>query len=317
MFVHDWCLKRCVVILVSSDLSDMRVFVPASTSNLGPGFDVLGLAIDMYLELSLELDTGSIEVISTGEGADALPTDESNLIAQILLEQLPSLRERGFRVRAHSEIPLTRGFGSSATAIVGALALAQIAQGQDIDRQKILQISTALEGHPDNVSASIFGGLTLNAALPDGFHTHAVRVPDSIQLVGIVPHQKISTVAAREALPDCYDRPDVVYNLQRLSWLISGLYEDDHDMIAAGLNDKLHQDYRCALLPPMREAIDAMKAHPQCIGAFVSGAGPALVAFTRGDAEAVGEVGAAIFRRDNIETSVRLFNPDNKGITRR
>lgn len=305
------------MILVSSDLSDMRVFVPASTSNLGPGFDVLGLALDMYLELALELDTGSIEVVSTGEGADALPTDESNLIAQIILEQSPHLRDRGFRVRTHSEIPLTRGFGSSATAIVGALALAQIAQGQEIDRQEILQISTAHEGHPDNVSASIFGGLTVNAALADGFETHTIRIPDSIKLVGIVPHQKISTVAAREALPECYERADVVYNLQRLSWLISGLYEDDHDMISAGLNDKLHQDYRCALLPPMREAIDAMKAHPECIGAFVSGAGPAIVAFTRGDAKAVGELGAEIFRRDNIETSVRLFSPDHKGIVRR
>lgn len=295
----------------------MRVFVPASTSNLGPGFDVLGCALNMYLELSLELDTGNIEVLSTGEGADALPTDERNLIAQIMLEQAPALRERGFRVRAHSDIPLTRGFGSSATAIVGALALSQIAQGQNIDRQKILQISTAIEGHPDNVSASIFGGITVNAAIDDGFRTHTIRVPDSVQLVGIVPHQQVSTAAARQALPECYERADVVYNLQRLSWLIAGLYEDDHDMIAVGLNDKLHQDYRCALLPPMREAIDVMQAHDQCIGAFVSGAGPAIVAFARGDAAAVGEVGAEIFRRDNIETSVRVFNPDNQGILRR
>lgn len=309
-------MTSTLVSLVSSDLSDMRVSVPASTSNLGAGFDVLGLALDMYLELSLELDTGSIEVLSTGEGADALPTDESNLIAQVILEQMPQWRERGFRVRTHSGIPLTRGFGSSATAIVGALALVDIGQGKDIDRQKILQIATALEGHPDNVSASIFGDLTVNASLPDAYKTHTIRIPDSIKIVGLVPHQKISTAAAREALPERYERADAVYNLQRLSWLISGLYEEDHEMIAAGLNDRLHQDYRCALLPPMREAIDAMRAHPNCIGAFVSGAGPSIVAFTRDTPEAVGTVGAEIFRRDNIEATVKTLTPDTQGVRR-
>lgn len=305
-----------MVSLVSNDLSDMRVRVPASTSNLGAGFDVLGLALDMYLDLSLTLDTGSIEVLSTGAGADALPTDESNLIAQVLLEQLPELQRRGFRVQTHSGIPLTRGFGSSATAIVGALALAQLAQGQEIDRQAILQAATAREGHPDNVSASIFGGLTVNASLPDAVRTHVVKVPSSIQIVGIIPHQKISTAAARDALPTRYERADIVYNLQRLSWLIAGLYEDDHEMIGAGLNDRLHQDYRCALLPPMREAIDAMQAHADCIGAFVSGAGPAMVAFTHNDPQGVGEVGAALFRAHGIEVTVRLMKPDNQGIVR-
>lgn len=306
-----------MVSLVSNDLSDMRVRVPASTSNLGAGFDVLGLAVNMYLELSLTLDTGSIQVLSTGAGADALPTDESNLIAQVLLEQLPELRSRGFRVDAHSGIPLTRGFGSSATAIVGALALARLAQGQDLDRQAMLQLATAREGHPDNVSASIFGGLTVNASLPDAVHTHVLRVPSSLEIVGVIPHQKISTAAARDALPTQYGRPDIVYNLQRLSWLIAGLYEEDHAMIGAGLNDKLHQDYRCALLPPMREAIDAMQAHPEAVGAFVSGAGPAMVAFAaKGHATAVGEAGAALFRAQNMDVTVRVLAPDNEGVVR-
>lgn len=311
------CRQKHLVSLVSNDLSDMRVRVPASTSNLGAGFDVLGLALNMYLDLSITLDTGSIEVHSTGAGAEALPTDESNLIARVILEHAPELRARGFHVHTHSDIPLTRGFGSSATAIVGALGLVQLTRGEAIDRQKILQISTEKEGHPDNVSASIFGGLTVNASLADAVHTHVVRIPSSIEIVGVIPHQKISTTAARDALPERYDRADIVYNLQRLAWLITGLYEEDHSMIGAGLNDKLHQDYRCALLPPMRQAIDAMKAHDQCIGAFVSGAGPAMVAFTSGNAQEVGQVGAALFRERGIEAAVRVLKPDNDGIVRR
>src|SRR5690625_3694371 len=131
-----------MVSLVSNDLSDMRVRVPASTSNLGAGFDVLGLALNMYLDLSLTLDTGSIEVLSTGAGAEALPTDESNLIAQVLLEQLPDLRSRGFRVNTHSDIPLTRGFGSSSTAIGSARALAPPAPRQESHRRATLQNAT-------------------------------------------------------------------------------------------------------------------------------------------------------------------------------
>jgi len=299
---------------VSNDQKEMRVRVPASTSNLGSGFDVLGLGVGMYLELSMELDTGSIEVLSTGEGAEKLPTDERNLIAQLILEHAPELRARGFRVRTHSEIPLTRGFGSSASAIVGALALVQLAQKGHIDRQEILQISTTLEGHPDNVSASIFGGLTISASLESGVTTHPIRIPSSIQIVALVPNQEVSTSAARAALPPNYERKDVVYNLQRLGQLLAGLYENDHTMIAAGLNDRLHQSYRSALLPPMAEAIDTMRATEGCIGAFVSGAGPAIVAFASHNAEEIGARGVALFEAAGIEAFAKTIQPDYDGV---
>lgn len=302
---------------MSNDQSDMRVRVPASTSNLGSGFDVLGLGLGMYLDLSLERGTGSIEVLSTGEGADKLPTDESNLIAQLILEHAPALREGGFRVRTHSEIPLTRGFGSSASAIVGAIALAQLATSGEIDRQKILQISTALEGHPDNVSASIFGGLTISASVDTPVTTRSIRLPGDLTIVALVPNREVSTSAARAALPASYERGDIVYNLQRLGQLIAGLYEGDLSMIATGLNDRLHQSYRCGLLPPMAEAIEAMRATPGCVGAFVSGAGPGIVAFARENAQAIGEAGTKLFDEAGIEAFARLVDVDYDGVTQR
>lgn len=302
---------------MSNDQSDMRVRVPASTSNLGSGFDVLGLGLGMYLDLSLERGTGSIEVLSTGEGADKLPTDESNLIAQLILEHAPALRKDGFRVRTHSEIPLTRGFGSSASAIVGALALAQLAVSGEIDRQKILQISTALEGHPDNVSASIFGGLTISASVDTPVTTRSIRLPRELQIIALVPNREVSTSAARAALPTTYERGDVVYNLQRLSQLIAGLYEGDLSMISTGLNDRLHQSYRCRLLPPMAEAIEAMRATPGCVGAFVSGAGPGIVALARENAQAIGDAGTRLFDEAGIEAFARLVEPDYAGVTQR
>lgn len=300
---------------MSKEQQQWRVRVPASTSNLGSGFDVLGLGLGMYLDLEMTTHTGSIEVTTTGEGEGQLPTDRSNLIASLILEHAPHLESVGFRVRTHSEIPLTRGFGSSASAIVGALALAQLATTGVIDRQAILRISTELEGHPDNVSGSIFGGLTISASVDDEVLSHSIRMPAAVRLVAITPDRELSTTAARAALPVAYERKDAVYNLQRLGQLISGLYENNLEMIAAGLNDRLHQSYRCGLMPAMGEAIDRMKATPGCVGAFVSGAGPAVAAFASDNADAIGEAGVSSFIDAGIDARYRVVEIDYAGVT--
>lgn len=268
----------------------------------------------MYLDLELTTNTGSIEVTTSGEGEGQLPTDRSNLIAQLLLEHAPSLEAGGFRVDTRSEIPLTRGFGSSASAIVGALALAQLVNDGALDRQEILRVSTELEGHPDNVSGSIFGGLTISAMVGDEVSSKSIRLPQGIRVVAITPDRELSTSAARAALPSAYERKDAVFNLQRLGQLIAGLYENDLSMIAAGLNDRLHQDYRCTLLPAMKTAVTNMKALDGCIGAFVSGAGPAVAAFVSGNAEAIGEAGVAAFQADGIDAIYRIVDVDYQGI---
>ena len=294
-----------------------RVRVPASTSNLGSGFDVLGLGLSMYLDLELTTGTGDIEITTTGEGEGALPTDRSNLIAQLILEHAPQLESQGFRVRTHSEIPLTRGFGSSASAIVGAIALAQLATRGTFDRDEILRISTAIEGHPDNVSGSICGGLTISAVIGDQIHTQSIRLPESIRVVTITPDRELSTSAARAALPASYERKDAVFNLQRLGQLISGLYENNIERIAAGLEDRLHQSYRCGLMPAMAEAITRMKAVDGCVGAFVSGAGPAVAAFVTKNEDAVGAAGVAAFEADGISAKYRVVDVDYEGIRER
>src|SRR5699024_9014574 len=147
-----------------------------------------------------------------------------------------------------------------------------------------------------------------------GVQTHSIRVPRSMRLIGLIPHQELSTAQARATLPRSYAREDVVFNLQRLSWLIAGLYEQDAEMIAAGLHDRLHQSYRCDLLPPMRKAIDGMNDEPSCIGAFVSGAGPGIMAFVQDEPQAVGARGAAAFQAAGIDTTVRVLSPDNEGL---
>lgn len=295
-----------------------RVRVPASTSNLGSGFDVLGLGLGMYLELEMHETGQGIEVSSQGDGAEKLPTDGSNLIAQMALRTCPELAERGFRIDAVSEIPLTRGYGSSASAIVGGLALGQLAARGELDHEELLAISTDIEGHPDNVSASIYGGLTVSGVVDGKVVSRALRLPESLRVVAVTPHRELSTAAARAALPDAYRREDVVFNLQRLGLLLAGLQAGDAELIAMGTEDRLHQDYRCDLFPVMREVIGVMRAHEGCAGAFVSGAGPAVVAFASADeAEAIGAAGKQAFNAVGVDADYRVVAVDYEGIALR
>lgn len=291
-----------------------KIRVPASTSNLGSGFDVLGLALSLYLEVELEVIEGPVEVRSTGEGAEDLPTDEKNLIAQMVLRAGGEKAREGFRLHVNNEIPLTRGFGSSAAAIVAGLALGMWLKDGDVDRAELLRLSTEIEGHPDNVSASIFGGLTVSAVVEDKVVSHSLRLPDAVTVVGIVPEREISTVDARNALPQHYERADVVFNLQRLGLLLSSLSKGDLSTIRYGVADRLHQAYRIGILPEMAAVIDRIDLLEESLGAFVSGAGPAVAALINGDPTRAGEVGVAAFEERDIAASCCTLDVDYGGI---
>ena len=295
----------------------LRVRVPASTANLGSGFDVLGLGLGMYLDLDLTLRPGPIVVRCSGEGAAALPTDATNLIAQVIVDAGGAAVAGGFELRTHSEIPLTRGFGSSASAIVGGLALAQLARDGALDRDELLRVSTEMEGHPDNVSASIHGGLTVSATIGASVASRSLRLPDGVQIVAITPDRELSTSAARRALPDAWPKADVVFNMQRLAMFITAVHSGEMELLRAGLADLLHQPYRFPLLPQMQTAIEEMSARAGCLGAFISGAGPAIVAFATDNAEQIGTAGARPFIDAGIAASWRVLDVDYEGVRTR
>jgi homoserine kinase len=272
------------------------------------------LALGFYLDVELETTDGSISVESTGEGGDELPTDESNLIAQMVLRAGGEAARSGFHLRVHNEIPLTRGFGSSAAAIVAGLALGLWLETGEIDRDELLRLSTEIEGHPDNVSATIFGGLTVSAVVDEEVISHSLRLPAAVGVVGIIPEREISTIDARNALPDRYDRADVVFNLQRLGLLLSSLSKGDLSAIGAGVQDKLHQDYRIGILPEMAAVIERVSALDGALGAFVSGAGPAVAVLVQDDGELVGRAGVKAFTERDIDARFKLLDVDYEGI---
>ncbi len=296
--------------------TSITIRVPASTSNLGAGFDVLGLALGMHLTASLEVTASGLDVQIDGDGADRLPRDASNLIVRMMLEEAGHPK-MGIRLRTHSNIPLTRGFGSSGTAAIAGVALGHfLKHGELPDRQAVLRRTTAFEGHPDNVSASIFGGLTVSAQIDNDVVCRTLRLPESTKIVAVVPECELSTEAARAALPVAYSRGDVVFNLQRLAILMTGLMSGDSELLSHGVDDRLHQPYRFGLLPSMRDVADAMSSTEGCRGAFISGAGPTIAAFATGNGDAIGGAGVRAFADAGIGAEYRLLEPDYAGLVR-
>lgn len=259
------------------------VKVPASTANLGPGFDTLGMALSLYAWIELR-EAGQTTFELHGEGMDDIPRSKSNLVykvAQLVFKEagvsVPELS-----ISMYSDIPLTRGLGSSASAIVGALVAANALIGSPLSKDKLFQMATELEGHPDNVGASLFGGIVVSAW--DGEQAQHVRLEPHPKLETLVaiPAFQLSTEKARHALPAQISMADAVYNVGRSSLLVAALASGELALIRHAMKDRLHQPYRAALIPGMTEILEHA-ADFGALGAALSGAGPTLIAFVAAD----------------------------------
>ncbi|WP_046228322.1 homoserine kinase [Paenibacillus dauci] len=263
---------------VYSRRSSVRVAVPASTANLGPGFDTLGMALSLYSWLELkEAEQTSITLL--GDQLYGIPTDKTNLIykiAQSVFEKtgvsIPELE-----ITMYSDIPLTRGLGSSASALIGALAAANALTGHLLSDEELLNMATAFEKHPDNVGASLYGGII--AATWDGEQARCIGIqpPEALQALVVIPEFQLSTTKARDVLPAQLSMADAVYNISRSSLLVAALSSGKLEMIREAMQDRLHQPYRAALIPGM-EPILAHAAEYGALGIALSGAGPTMIA---------------------------------------
>jgi homoserine kinase len=240
------------------------VRVPASSANLGPGFDVLAAALALHLELEV-LETGTFAV----ETELDVPRDESNLVVRAFALLHPP---DAFTFRISSKIPLSGGLGSSAAAIVAGLMAADHLFELDAD---VRALATELEGHPDNVAAAIEGGFVIC----DGESVRRFEAPMGLEAVLVVPDEGVSTHAARAALPDHVPLADAIFNVAHASTLMLGLATADWDLLAAGLADRLHQPYRAHLYPRSAELLQRARSLG-ALGATLSGAGPAVLVWS-------------------------------------
>ena len=262
-------------------MATLRVRVPATTANLGSGFDCVGMALgfDDELELEILMDADVLEVSVQGEGAGAVPTDESHLVVASLLAGLREWggERPGMRLHCTNRIPHSRGLGSSASAIVAGLALAWgiSRPGEDLDRAELTRVSSGLEGHPDNAGAAVWGGTILGWFEGDDVQLVRLEVPDTIGTRVWVPQFEVKTAGARSVLPDTVPRSDAVAQAMAAAALPLAL-ERRHDLLLAATADRLHQSYRAGL---MQTSFDLMKdLRTRGVPAAISGAGPTVIA---------------------------------------
>lgn len=255
----------------------VRAVVPASTANLGPGFDSLGMALPLFAGVSMRAAERT-RIRLHGEHLDGIPTDKSNLLyvtAQAVFAQagvsVPELE-----IACESEIPLTRGLGSSAAAIVGALVAANGLIGSPLSADELFQMATAVERHPDNVGAALFGGFV--AAAWDGERAQAVRFdpPADLEALLAIPAFELSTKKARGALPQQVSMADAVFNVSHSSLLTAALAAGDLPALRHAMRDRLHQPYRAEMIPGMKDLLAEATEHG-ALGAALSGAGPTLL----------------------------------------
>lgn len=280
--------------------SSVTLRVPASSANLGPGFDCVGLALGVWDEATVTVtEEPGLVIEVTGAGADAVPRDESHLIhrtMQTTWRHLGVPAPAGLRLSTRNAVPHGRGLGSSATAIVTGVAAAQaLSSDGELDLDTINAIACALEGHPDNASASVFGGATLSVTeagepLPTT-RTVPLRLDSRIVPVVLVPHTTLSTHTARSVLPEVVPLATAAANSSRTGVLVHALTSDP-SLLTVGTTDLLHQESRRPSYPQSMALVDALRGSG--LAATISGAGPSVLVLTTADhVEQVGEIAAA------------------------
>ncbi|MBK6316270.1 MAG: homoserine kinase [Blastocatellia bacterium] len=291
--------------------------IPGSTSNLGAGFDTLGLALAIYLNLTVDPasgdDVGTLDL--TGEGESSSPFGADNLIhtAFRFAASGEGVDAPAVRFTAHNDIPFERGLGSSAAAIVAGIVAFSIASGRGLSNDRIIELGTAMEGHGDNAGPSTVGGL-ITCCQREGAPPLVVRTdwPRNIRAVVAIPTLPIPTAEARAILPARITRADAIFNIQRAALFHAALAAGEWEKLGEAMRDRLHQPYRAGLLPGLAEALE-LETGGSLIGVALSGAGSAVLALATGDFERIGERLAECFRRHGIATAVRVLEVEARG----
>lgn len=258
----------------------VRVSVPATSANLGPGFDTLGLALDLRDELEAEVVTSGLEVVVEGQGSDGgVALDESHLVVRSMRAAFDLLDARppGLRLHCRNVVPHARGLGSSSAAIVGGITLARVlvADGLErLDADAAFRLAAELEGHPDNVAPACYGGFTISGHDDGGFWSTVVPVAAGVSAVVLVPSQGVSTEAARGLLPDTVPHRDAAANAGRAALLVAAL-AGRPDLLHRATQDLLHQDYREPAMPDSLRLVRELRDEGHA--ALVSGAGPTVL----------------------------------------
>ncbi|MCH7624469.1 MAG: homoserine kinase [Chloroflexi bacterium] len=291
----------------------VTVKVPATTANMGPGFDCLGMALDIWNSIHVEFGHSGMEI--EGEGADSLPRDDQNLVFACFSKVFEEMGRPVPQVKmvCHNAIPLGRGLGSSAAAVVGGLAAANHICGGELSTERLLELAVEIEGHPDNVTAAMLGGCTIVVKGECGLVTADVPFPDEISAVLFIPDQPMPTDEARGLLDDQVSREDAVYNIGRTALLVRALATGDLSQLAIATEDRLHQPARQSIFFPMKNIFRAALS-AGALGVFLSGAGSSVLAFARDREFTIGYEMADAASKSGVEGIIKVTKPSRLGV---
>lgn len=295
----------------------ITVTVPATTANLGPGFDCIGAALTIYNQFQFTLTNVPEQVKITVEGTEAekVSRDKSNLVYQSFVgfyhnfeQTLPSVE-----ITITLGVPLARGLGSSATAIIGGLVGANQLAGSPLSRKEIMELAIAIEGHPDNVVPALLGNCQLAVGAENNWEICTIPWhPDLVPVVAI-PDFELSTAETRQVLPQEFSRQDAIFNIARMGLLVRGLATVRGEWLHSGMEDKLHQPYRQSLIPGY-ETVKSAALKAGAYGMAISGAGPTLLALTGATrASAVATAMAEAWAVEGVKAEVRSLSLDTTG----
>ncbi|MCI9354587.1 MAG: homoserine kinase [Firmicutes bacterium] len=293
----------------------MHIKVPATSANMGPGFDSIGVALQLYNHLWFEQIDEGLEIIIKRKHEIEIPTDKNNLIYKTMVDFFAETGNVMPPVRLIQEdyIPMIRGLGSSAACIVAGLLAANHLSGCHYSREKLAQIAAKIEGHPDNSNPALFGGMVVGATDYNEMRHVRLDLPNDLVFAIMVPNFPVSTHDARRVLPSTYDRSDAVFNASRAALLVASIYSGNYENLSMAMQDSIHQPYRSQLIPDMERIFKAAKNYG-ALGAYLSGAGSTLMAvLTDKQAETFQYKMTAYLKAIPNEWQLTLLKPDEKG----
>jgi homoserine kinase len=287
--------------------------VPATSANLGSGFDCFGLALDLHNDVTL-IPEGPFQVEIVGEGAETLPRDRSNLVARTVVRffEVVGMAQPSFRLRLLNRIPMTGGLGSSSTALVGGLLVANRLAGDPLSQSELLRIAFELEGHPDNVAPAMLGGFVVSVVDNGQLITVPLDLPSDLRAVLYLPRFSTSTREARRLLPPRVPHADAVFNASRAALFVAALASGRFDLLRVATQDRLHQPYRQVLFPAMPRFFDAALG-AGALGVWLSGSGSALMALARGSEDTIAGAFETAARSSGVAGRTAIVNIHPRG----
>ncbi|MFH0807102.1 MAG: homoserine kinase [Elusimicrobiota bacterium] len=298
-----------------------KVKIPATTTNFGPGFDVLGMALNLYNEIEVTESKNknllcSIEI--AGEGENSLPKDDTNIICKAMSRVFKTLCLRkmpALHLKLLNRIPLASGLGSSAAARVGGMLAANYLCGNKLSRDEMLKIAAELEGHPDNVAPAIFGGLCISYSIGKEIKCVKIAPPQNLDQIVCVPAFELPTAKARQILPKQVSREAAVYNISRTALIINAFINKKYDLLSVATGDMLHQPFRKRFIPGFDD-ISVKAMDNGALGVFLSGSGPSIMALSLKNAKKSQKIALSmreVFKKHKIDSKTFILSADVQG----